>query len=170
MDYQDIYLHATVPEIVFLAEEQNRVLAMASYTSTILSGIPSLIVEGVAITPYAQGKGIFAQLTDTARKGESAVCLRTQNPRMYKALQNYCIVTYPEKSEVPSAIANLRSALAQHLGCTSDERGIIRKYYGSLFYGEEPTHPHATSFFKKELGLHIEEGDALLCVGFGRSQ
>lgn len=170
MDYQDIYLHTTAPEIVFLAEEQNRVLAMASYTSTMLSGIPSLIVEGVAIAPYAQGKGVFAQLTDAARRGESAVCLRTQNPRMYKALQNYCIVTYPETSEVPPAIVNLRSALAENLGCVSDERGIIRKYYGGLFYGEEPTHPHATFFFKKELGLYLEDGDALLCVGFGRSQ
>ena len=170
MDYQDIYLHVTSPETVFLAEENNKVLAMAGYNSTVLSGIPSLIVEGIAIEPATQGKGIFAKMTDVARDGEYAVCLRTQNPRMYRALQKYCSSIYPNKSEVPSAIAEIRTALAKGMNCEINERGIVGGYYGGLFYGEEPTHPKVTSFFKEELGLKLERGDALLCIGLGRSK
>ncbi len=170
MDYQDIYLHVTSPETVFLAEEQNRVLAMASYNSVVLSGIPSLIVEGIAIEPETQGKGIFSRITDVARDGEYAVCLRTQNPRMYRALQKYCSLMYPDKKEMPLAIAGIRKALAEYMGCQINEKGIVGGYYGGLFYGEEPTHPKITSFFKEELGLKLERGDALLCVGLGRSR
>jgi len=168
MDYEDIYLHVTSPETVFLAEEQNKVLAMASYNSVFLSGIPSLIVEGIAIAPESQGKGLFAKITDEARNGEYAVCLRTQNPRMYRALQKYCSITYPNKKDIPSAIAEIRKALAELMNCQIDKKGIVRGYYGGLFYGEEPKHPETTSLFKEELGLRIERGDALLCVGLGR--
>ena len=170
MDYQDIYLHVTFPETVFLAEEQNRVLAMASYNSVILSGIPSLIVEGIAIEPETQGKGIFSKMTDTVRNGEYAICLRTQNPRMYRALQKYCALIYPDKKETPSAILEMRIALAECMDCKTNERGIVKGHYGCLFYGEEPTHPKVTSFFREELGLKLELGDALLCIGLGRSK
>jgi|SRR3989338_9142137 len=170
MDYRDIYSHITSPETVFLAEEENRVLAMASYNSVILSGIPSLIVEGIAIAPEAQGKGIFAKMTDEARNGECAVCLRTQNPRMYRALQKYCSFIYPNGKEMPSAIIEIRTALADCINCQIDENGIVRDYYGGLFYGEEPIHEKITSFFKEGLGLRLERGDALLCIGLGRSK
>ena len=170
MDYQDIYLHVTSPETVFLAEEHNRVLAMASYNSVVLSGIPSLIVEGIAIEPETQGKGIFAKMTDVARDREYAVCLRTQNPRMYRALQKYCSLIYPNEREIPSAITEIRTALAESMGCKINERGVVGGYYGGLFYGEEPIHPKVTSFFKEELELNLERGDALLCIGLGRSK
>ncbi len=170
MDYQDIYSHATMPETVFLAEKENRVLAMASYNSIVLSGIPSLIVEGIAIVPEAQGKGIFAKMTDEARNREYAVCLRTQNPRMYRALQKYCSRIYPNESRIPSAIVEIRSALAGYMKCQINRIGVLKGYYGGLFYGEEPKHPDVTSFFKKELGLKLEKGDALLCIGLGRQK
>ncbi|MDO8516586.1 MAG: hypothetical protein Q7S33_00520 [Nanoarchaeota archaeon] len=173
MDYQDIYLHVTSPEIVFLAEDisrQNNVLAMASYNSTVLSGIPSLIVEGIAIAPEAQGKGIFSRMTDEARNSEYAICLRTQNPRMYRALQKYCYAVYPNKIEIPSAIVEMRKALAEYTGCQMDNKGVVKGYYGGLFYGEEPLHPTITSLFKEEFGLKSERGDALLCIGIGKSK
>lgn len=170
MEYQDIYLHIASPETVFLAEEDNRVLAMASFNSAILSGIPALIVEGIAIAPEYQGKGLFAKMTDRARKGEYAVCLRTQNPRMYRALEKYCFIAYPNKNEMPRAIAEVRNSLALHMQCQADEMGIVRGYYGGLFYGKEPEHPETTPFFKEELGLHIERGDAVLCIGLGRGK
>lgn len=170
MDYQDIYLHVTSPETVFLAEEQNKVLAMASYNSVVLSGIPSLIVEGIAVEPGTQGKGIFAKMTDVARDGEYAVCLRTQNPRMYRALQKYCSAIYPNGREMPPAMVEVRKALAECMSCQINEKGIIGRYYGGLFYGEEPTHPKVTSFFREELDLKLERGDALLCIGLGRAK
>ena len=163
-------MHVTSPETVFLAEEQNRVLAMASYNSVILSGVPALIVEGIAIEPDTQGKGIFSRMTDVARDGEYAVCLRTQNPRMYRALQKYCSLMYPNNKEMPSAIREIRKELAECMKCEINERGVVGGYYGGLFYGEEPTHPKVTSFFKEELGLKIERGDALLCIGLGRAK
>lgn len=170
MDYQDIYLHVTSPETVFLAEEQNKILAMASYNSVVLSGIPALIVEGIAIEPETQGKGIFSKMTDVVRDEEYAVCLRTQNPRMYRALQKYCSTIYPNDREMPSAIKEIRIGLAESMKCEINEMGIVRGYYSSLFYGEEPTHPKVTSFFKEELGLKLERGDALLCIGLGRAK
>ncbi len=168
MDYRDIYLHVTSPETVYLAEEENEVLAMASYNSVVLSGIPSLIVEGIAVAPEVQGKGLFAKMTDKVSDGEYAVCLRTQNPRMYRALEKYCSFAYPNENETPSAIIEMRKALAEHMKCKIDERGIVRGFYGGLLYGEEPLHPVATALFKERLGLKIERGDALLCVGLRR--
>lgn len=170
MNYEDIYLHVTSPEKLILAEERNRVLAMASYNSIILSGISSLIVEGIAIEPEAQGKNMFSQMTDAARNMEYAVCLRTQNPRMYRALQKYCSQIYPDGRKVPSAIIKLRKALAKYMNCEINEKGVVREYYGSLFYGQEPVHSKITYFFKEELGLNVENGDALLCIGLGRSK
>jgi hypothetical protein len=169
MDYQDIYLHATSPKTVFLAEEQDRVLAMASFNSVSLSGISSLIVEGIAIEPESQGKGIFSRMTDMARDEEYAVCLRTQNPKMYRALQKYCSSIYPNGKEMPSGIREVRKELAKCMGCQINENGIIERHYGGLFYGKEPTHPKITSFFK-ELDLKLERGDAILCIGLGRSK
>ncbi len=164
MDYEDIYQHVTSPEVVFLGENSGGIVAMASYNSVVLSGIPSLIVEGIAVSPEEQGKGLFRRMTDTARNGEVSICLRTQNPRMYRALQRYCFATFPSTEEIPEAVRAIRNALAKQLKCDIDERGIVRGYYGGLFYGDEPTHHEASGFFR-EFGVDMYKGDALLCVG-----
>ena len=164
MDYEDIYQHVTSPEVVFLGENTEGIVAMASYNSVVLSGIPSLIVEGIAVAPEEQGKGLFGRITDTARSGESSICLRTQNPRMYRALQRYCSAMYPSEEHIPEAIRAIRTALAKQLRCEIDEMGIVRGYYGGLFYGAEPTHGEVSGFFR-EFGVDMHKGDALLCVG-----
>jgi hypothetical protein len=111
-------------------------MAMGSYNIGIFSGFPSLIVEGIAISPEFQGKGVFQRVTNEAYNGESIVCLRTQNPRMYKALQNYCNFVYPQTYlETPEAIKAVRQDFASYLKCELNENGVIKGYYGGLFYG-----------------------------------
>ena len=164
LEFKDIYAHITLPKEVYLLRHKERIVGVASYNKVNLSGLPSLIVEGIAIAPEMQGKGVFREMTRLASDGEAVICLRTQNPRMYRALEKYCSFIYPGKIQMPEAIEAIRKSLAIHLKCKADERGIIQRYYGGLFYGEEPRHEQASRFFK-EIGIDINIGDALLVVG-----
>ena len=58
-DKQDIYEHVTSPEDVYLLTNNGKIIAMASYNSKNISGIPCLIPEGMTVVPEFQGKGIF---------------------------------------------------------------------------------------------------------------
>ena len=166
MDYEDIYAHLTSPEMLFLLEDAEKVLGMAAYNTALLSGIPSLIVEGIAINPSIQAKGIFREVTDLASKNKCIVCLRTQNPHMYRALQKYCSYLYPgEKKGLPLAINAIREDLADRLKCKINGEGVIRGYYGRLFYGEKPHHPEISQLLEERLEMSLENGDALLVIG-----
>lgn len=160
----DIYEHAISPEFVYLLESRDSdILAFAGYNQLNLSGIPCLVAEGIAVHPSFQGRDLFRKLTDCAANGESVICLRTQNPRMYRALEKYCSVVYSGE-HIPEAICAIRKDLASHLGCTLDEKGVVKGYYGGLFYGKEPVHKRVSPFFE-ELGVDVNNGDALLAVG-----
>ena len=162
---EDIYQHITSPEMVYLLEVEGELSGIASYNRASLSGIPTLIIEGVAISPEMQGKNFFKKMTDYTLNNEGVIGFRTQNSRMYRTAEKYCSKVYPNKERTPEAIKAIRKSLARHLNCETDENGIIRKYYGGLFYGEEPTHDLVTPFFKNCLGMHLELGDALIVVG-----
>ncbi len=166
MDYGDIYNHLISPEMLFLLEDnKEKILGMAAYNKVLLSGIPSLIVEGIAIDPMIQRKGMFREVTNLVSVNSAVVCLRTQNPHMYRALQNYCSQVYPGETDPPLAIRAIRDNLAGRLKCEVDENGVIRGYYGSLFYGKKPHHAEISPLFEKRFGMNIENGDAILVVG-----
>ena len=166
MSYEDIYDHLASPEILYLIESRDReLIGMAAYNTCLLSGIPSLVVEGVAIDSSAQSRGIFREVTDLVCSGKSVVCLRTQNPNMYRALQNYCYQVYPGANGMPLIVKSVRDDLSARLKCAVEDKGIVRGYYGGLFYGEKPYHPEASPFFENTLGMDLEKGDALLVVG-----
>lgn len=164
LEYKDIYNHLTCPEKVYLLRNE-KIISMASYNQRVLSGIPCLIVEGIAVKPEFQGMGVFKELTNRATNGEAIICLRTQNPRMYRALEKYCSYIYPKKEEIPEAIKAIIKDFAHYLGCEATEKGIVKEYYGGLFYGEEPYHENLSNFFKKDLEMKLEKGDALLAIG-----
>lgn len=163
LEYDDIYQHITSPENVYLLKN-GEINAMASYNRRVLSGIPALVAEGIAVAPEIQGKGLFRMITDVARERESVICLRTQSPRMYRALEKYCSAIYPGPNSMPRAIGEIRGDLAEHLGCAIDEKGVVKGYYGGLFYAQEPAHKSVSPFFK-EVGVDVNKGDALLVVG-----
>jgi hypothetical protein len=164
-DFRDIYEHVTSPERVYLLEKEKRIVAMASYNKKIFSGFPSLIVEGIAIKEAFQGKGIFKEITENAKNSETVICLRTQNPRMYRALEKFCFSIYPNnKKETPKAVKSIRDEFASYLGCGTNEEGVIKDYYGGLFYGEEPKHSKTSDLFKR-LDMDLQKGDAVLLVG-----
>src|SRR3989338_646772 len=166
MDFGDIYDHLVSPEILFLMENQDgNIAGMAAYNACSLAGISSLIVEGIAMDPSIQARGIFRKVTDLVSSEKEIVCLRTQNPNMYRALQNYCSQIYPGANGMPLIVKSVRNDLAARLGCSIDDKGIARGYYGGLFYGKKPYHPEAGPFFENTLGMDLEKGDALLVVG-----
>jgi len=144
--------------------QDERVSAMASYNRTTLSGLPSLIVEGIAVDTKMQGKGFFKNVTDIARKNEEIICLRTQNPRMYRALEKYCSQIYPCAREMPKKIEIILEDLTKYMNCQIDKNGLVKGYYGGLFYGEEPTHEKISPLFRN-LGMKLNDGDGLLVVG-----
>lgn len=138
---------------------------MSSYNKRNLSGFPSLIEEGIVVDPSFQGRSIFGTLTDVARTNEAVICLRTQNPNMYRALEKYCSETYPGKIKEPTAVQAVRSSLEEHLSCKADEKGVVKGFYGGTLYGSKPSHPVITPFFEDQLNMDFEKGDAVLAVG-----
>lgn len=165
LDFQDIYDHVTSPDEVYLLRNEQAIESMASYNRRVFSGKTALIVEGVVVSPRIQGKGVFGNITEKVKDSEDFICLRTQNPRMYRALEKICDKTYPNLISQRFPSETLRSDLANHFDCEVGHNGVARGFYGSLFYGLEPIHPDYTDFFKKHLGMHLEDGDALLVVG-----
>ena len=129
-----------------------------------IGGVPSLIVEGIAITPEFQGKGIFGDIANEALGSDEYLCLRTQNPFMYKALSDFCYEIYPNGRDIPKHIMAMREEFAKSLGCDIDKNGVIKGYYGGLFYGEMPHHEKVDPLFK-QLGVDLSKGDALLVIG-----
>ena len=165
LEFEDIYNHVTLPQEVCLLRKDGHIVAMRSHNRKVLSGIPSLVLEGAAIDPSLHGNGIYGRLLAEIHRGESAICLRTQNPRVYAGLERYCTAVYPGEDEMPSAIREIQKALASDFGCEMDENGVVRGHYGHLFYGEEPFHERVSPFFKERLGMDLHRGDAVLVVG-----
>jgi hypothetical protein len=177
LDLKDIYNHITLPEEVYLLRNRG-IQAMASYANKYLADKSCLIVEGVAINPDFQGRGIFASLTSSAIDSQDFICLRTQNPRMYRALEKICdrvfpgpVVNFINSDKLVIEFADrqgfryLLREFADYLKCNLDSRGVVRGYYGQLFYGEEPKHCRITNFFKQDLKMDLSKGDAVLLVG-----
>lgn len=165
LETDDIYKHLTEPDKLLLLKGDDRVLAMASYNTKYFKGMPSLIVEGIAMVPEVQGRGIFSEMTEQAMStAHRYVCLRTQNPMMFKALDNFCKRTYPCKRDLPGNMGVIREGFVDYLGCDITENGVVEGYYGGLFYGEAPHHKDVDSYFK-ELGVDLNNGDALLAIG-----
>ena len=163
MDFQDVYDHITKPEEVYLLRNEN-LRAMASYSRQKFADQSALVVEGIAIVPEFQGRGIFRMITENMLLEETLICLRTQNPRMYRALQKCCSQVYPQKAESPVAIKAAILDFARHLGCNIDGFGVIKGYYGGLFYGQQPHHLEVDGLFQ-ELGVDLHRGDGLLVIG-----
>ncbi len=138
---------------------------MASYNTRDFCGISSLIVEGIALSPNVQGKGVFGLLTNCAIDQQKRICLRTQNPRMYKALKNFCRDIYPTSRKTPKKIRHALEEFAEYTNSKLDDFGVVRRYYGNLFYGEEPTHCEISKFFKEHLKMDLFAGDAVLAMG-----
>jgi hypothetical protein len=164
LDFEDIYKHVTAPEEVYLLRNKD-ILAMASYNTRNFCGFDSLIVEGIALSPKVQGKGVFRLLADQAVDDKKLIFLRTQNPRMYRALEKYCSAIYPSTINFSGNNNRFLEEFAHYLGCKIDEKCVVRGYYGGLFYGEEPKHCEVGRFFKEDLKMDLSKGDAVLAVG-----
>ncbi|MDP2925502.1 MAG: hypothetical protein Q8N99_03965 [Nanoarchaeota archaeon] len=162
-----------MPESVYLLRNGN-IKAMASYNRRYFAGFPSLIVEGICLDPSIQGKKVFEKITDLVIGKECFICLRTQNPRMYKALDNYCQAIFPRFNcfsvspkglFLPDFIRSILEEFASYLGCDINDKGVIKGYYRGLFYGEEPKHSTVSEFFKEGLKMDLFKGDAVLAIG-----
>lgn len=165
LDANDIYEHLTEPSKLLLLQDDERILAMASYNTKYFMGIQSLIVEGVAMLPEVQGMGIFSDMTEYAMAtAYRYVCLRTQNPRMFKALDNLCKRTYPCKKNLLGNLGVVKGGFIRHLGCDVTENGVVKGYHEGLLYGDVPHHKDVDPLFK-ELGVDINNGDVLLAIG-----
>ena len=168
LGYEDIYNHLTKPKKTYLLKGgEGEILAMASYSHEVFAEIPTLVVEGISVSQKMQGKGIFREITDLAiYEDEALIALRTQNPFMLKALKNYCPETYPDKvKKTPKLILEVRNAFAEYLNCKINEKGVVKEYYGGLFYGTEPVHKEMSEFLKNDLEMDLYKGDAVLVIG-----
>lgn len=163
-DADDIYEHLTEPDKLLLLQYQGRILAMASYNTKFFKGRQSLIVEEIAMLPEVQGKGVFSDMTDLAMAtAYRYICLKTQNPRMLKAVDNFCEHTYP-CDNLLGDMGVIKHEYVKYLGCDVNENGVIKGYYDGSLYGEAPHHKDIDPLFR-ERGVDLNNGDALLVVG-----
>ena len=84
---------------------------------------------------------------------------------MYRALEKICEVVYPGPRNFSGNFNHFLREFADYLHCDMDEKGVVRGYYGGLFYGEEPTHCKISRFFKEDLKMDLSKGDAVLLMG-----
>ncbi|MBS3094156.1 hypothetical protein J4474_00685 [Candidatus Pacearchaeota archaeon] len=165
MGFEDVYQHLTIPEKVYLLFNEEKVIGMGSYSQKVFSGIPVLTTDGIAIKEDFQGKGVFNELTNLVLNGERVICLRTQNPHMYLALEKKCKIVYPnENIEIPEALKLVRNEYGNFLNCELDEFGIARKFYGKSLYGKIKFHPRISKLFE-QMKMNISAGDALIVTG-----
>lgn len=166
MTEQDIFDHLTQPKKVYTLRENDKLIGMFSYTPKSLEGINLLFIDGIAIDPDCQGRGIFQEVTKVAYEGEKILGLKTQNPRMYRALEKFCDVTYPNASlDFPGDIETLMNGLARELGIIVDEKKVARGAYGRSLYPKQSFNGRCGNFFANVLNVEYSRGDSVLCLG-----
>ena len=161
---EDIYQHLTGPENLFLLKDREKFVAMMSCNVRKFLGHPTLILEGVAMDSRIQGQGIFGRMAREALDGQKYVCLRTQNPRMYRAFEKLCSKVYPNEEGITERARGIQESFAEYAGNEIDGLGVVKGHYGGLFYGTRPRHAEVDPLFRR-LGVNLDEGDALLVVG-----
>lgn len=169
MTEEDIYQHLTMPGKVYLLRDSAGILGMCSYTPKKIAGRDLLFVDGIAIDPKRQAQGIFGEVTQIASEQEEFLALKTQNPRMYRALEKFCGVTYPNESLVfPEDILPLMKNLAQDLKLNVDKSMVARGFYGTSLYPKMPVHRSGSRLFDNILQVNYSRGDSVLCLGVKR--
>lgn len=159
LEPEDIFSHVTSPEHVFLIRDPNKIVGMASYNKIQIESENVLVVEGISLKPTFQSKGIFKKITDLAIEDETLIALRTQSPRMYAALYDYCNGAISPSENFNGQLEKI----AKHFGNEINREGVTRGYYGRFFYGYSPSHERFSELFEKM--LDVEKGDALIVLG-----
>ncbi len=166
MTEEDIYQHLTMPSKVYLLKDSGKVFGMCSYSPKILNGTRVLFVDGIAINPNAQGRGVFGEVTLIAKEDEKFVALKTQNPRMYRALEKFSHKIFPNDSLIfPERISTVMKDLADNLHLKVDSLMVARGFYGTSLYPLALNHQTASRLFDDILKVDYKNGDSVLCLG-----
>lgn len=169
MKEDDVYNHLTKPGKTYILRSEGKILAMGAFTHKKISETLMLYVEGIAIHPSLQGKGIFREKTTQALEGEKVLALRTQNPRMHRALEKFCDYICPNKNcntlYCRTELLKLKKDLASELDMKIDGLGVARGFYGKSLYQTQPTNTTSSILFNEILKVDYQNGDSVLCIG-----
>ena len=165
MTEEDIYNHLTEPKKVYILKDNEEVFGMYSMTPKDIAGNKIFYVDGIAINPKKQGKGIFKNVTHKVREDENFVALRTQNPCMHRALEKLCGNIYPNiEGNMPEEIESLMKSLSNNLMMPVDNQMVARKFYGKSLYSSITKNKRSSYLFDKILGIDYNAGDSVLCI------
>jgi hypothetical protein len=166
MSEKDIYNHLVIPEQVYLMIDDEGIFGMCSYSTKNIDNYQILFVEGIAIDPKKQGCGLFEKATNIAITNEEYIGLKTQSPRMYRALEKFCDEIYPNKKMDFSQEADyLISKLSENMNLDVDEKKVARGIYGAALYTQPQLHKEASELFDGILKVDYNKGDSVLCLG-----
>ena len=127
-----------------------------------------------------QGHDVFRNLTNQVKRGEEKFLgLKTQNPRMHRALEKICSTICPsldceiicsskngEDCKISNKLYNIRNNFAKEINANIDELGVVRGAYGkSLYANNIPFHSKSSKLFNKILKLDYLAGDSIVCIG-----
>lgn len=167
MTYDDVCNHLKEPDETYIIFDKNeKIKGMACYSNKDLIIGDCLYVDGIALSPDIQGKGIFNIMTSICLKDKPTihlVGLRTQNPNMYQALKNYTDEISPHSKDDGLNIA--KRLLAKEMDVDINKQGVIKNCYGKSLYTKIPKE---NPDFKK-LRLNYDKGDSVICVGYIRT-
>ncbi|RLG17050.1 hypothetical protein DRN62_02320 [Nanoarchaeota archaeon] len=151
---------------IFVVYDDNEPMGFTSYELRDIDGIRVGFLRGTVIRRAFQGRGLFKHLCQRLirvfeEEGIRFVATRTQNPRVYRALQRLLPELYPTtRGEVPESVFELAKKIRKDV----TRELIIPGLYGRQLTGEKvlAKEESVNALFSK---LNTEEGDAYLLIG-----
>jgi len=176
VETDDIRNHVLNVDTIYVVGEPANLepVGFGSFSHLDLAGAPVLYWCGVVLAEEHQGKGLMGQVLDRAIEESDCefIATRTQNPIIYAALHQRCVVLYPNgrRAQPPQPFAQIALALAQRLKMEDFDPDTCTEHgtYGGCMTATIPhyegrSQQAARSFL--QIGLNPERGDSAILVG-----
>lgn len=170
---EDVKNHVFPVDRLYLAFEDSKLMAFASFDHHHFVGKRVLYLSGIIVDPECQKQGVFTYInrTEIEANGQDYLVMRTQNPVIYGATKRHLTETlYPNGENATDEALLIAAATAIHYNYPllqlQDyfDHLVVRGAYGTSFYDSIPFDRDGTSVFDN-LKLDYQKGDAVVLVG-----
>jgi len=177
MTIEDVVFHVSESELLVLGYEKKELIVFGSFVIIKNNICKILYMHGVCVAAYKQGCGIVGRIVDYANNLVNAdfLALRTQNPRLYKALKKQFRsgIIYPSLAN--EALNEDVISMGQYIVASLDRDSanydcdgmLFRQVYSECLYQSIPFtgDDEVDEIFRKKLNLvDGKSRDALLLI------
>lgn len=170
---EDVKNHVFPLNRLYLAFEDDTLVAFASFDHHRFAGKDILYLSGIIVDPECQKQGVFTHINKTEIEASNPdyLVMRTQNPVVYGATKRHLTETlYPNCEKASDEALLVAAAIAIHhnypLSQLQDyfDLLVVRGAYGTSFYDTIPFDKDGTKVFDS-LNMDYMGGDAVVLVG-----